>query len=245
MKNSKNAQVAIAFICMLLGIMISMQFKTIRKQQVTVVQKQRADELSLELKRVLEEKEVLMTKLLDNQKKLRDYEEAVSQNSSSFTIIKKELEEARILAGLSDVEGPGVTVTLNDNKVGIQQNATIDPNTFLIHDDDIMAVINELNAAGAEAVSLNNQRLIATSAVRCVGPVVSVNQTRVAAPFQISAIGDPDALEAALRLPGGVIDYLAPWGIEISIKKSEKILIPKYEQPLQFKRAITVYKKEG
>lgn len=245
MKTGKNAQYAIAFICLLLGIMISMQFKTVKKQQVTVVQKQRNDELALELKRVLDEKSALETRLLEYEKRIFDFEEASAATSSTAKLIKEELENARVAAGLSDVEGAGVIVTLNDNAAGVGQAGSTDPNVFLIHDEDILAVINELNAAGAEAISLNDQRIVASTAIRCVGPVVSINDTRVAAPFIIHAIGDPDALEAALKLPGGVIDYLSPWGIQISIKKSNKITVPKYGQTLQFRHAMPISKKEG
>ena len=106
-----------------------------------------------------------------------------------------------------------------------------------MHAEDILSVVNELFSAGAEAVSINGQRFVANSSVRCAGSVVNVNGVKIAAPFVISAIGDPDILEAALAFPGGVIDSLRPWGIELEIKKSDKIDIAPYSSTISFKEA--------
>ena len=94
-----------------------------------------------------------------------------------------------MVAGLTDVEGPGVSVILNDSKA---ENTTGDEADYLIHDSDLLSVINELRDAGAQAISFNGERILATSEVRCAGSVVMVNGKRFAAPFIIYAIGDPD-----------------------------------------------------
>ena len=99
---------------------------------------------------------------------------------------------------------------------------------------DLLSILNELNVAGAEAISINGERLVSQSAIRCSGSVVTVNDTKVAAPFVITAIGDPDLLEAALVFPGGVVDTLKPWGIEITIVKSNNLEVPAYRQMVEF-----------
>ena len=88
-------------------------------------------------------------------------------------------------------------------------------NLYIIHDEDILKVINELRAAGAEAISLNDQRLISTSEIRCAGPTISVNNTRVAAPFVIKAIGNAKSMEDAIKMRGGVAETLSVWGIQV------------------------------
>ncbi len=99
-------------------------------------------------------------------------------------------------AGLIAVEGPGIIVTIDDSKrVGkLGEN----PNLYLIHDDDILKVINELWAAGAEVMSINDQRIITNSEIRCAGPTLSVNNTRYAPPYEIKVIGNPHNLENSL-----------------------------------------------
>lgn len=118
-------------------------------------------------------------------------------------------DQARFLAGMTPVDGPGVVVTLNDSKKpypkGLPPGMT-PPN--LVHDTDINQTVNELRAAGAEAIAVNGQRLVATSAIRCAGPTVFINNVPQAPPYTVQAIGDPQDLEAALNLRGGMASQL-------------------------------------
>lgn len=244
MKNIR-AQIAIAFICIILGFMISIQFKSV-KRNFSLVSKQfqRADELQLELKKEQEKNENLYKQLLQYEKDLNAYQKEAAQRSDYANALLDQLKRAEILAGLTDVEGQGVIITLNDSKLKNDDSNQVDENYFIIHDEDILMVINELADAGAEAISLNDERLIATSEIRCAGATVSVNNNRHSTPFIIKAIGDPDTLEAALNLRGGVRDILGQWGIEFNVKKSNKILVPRYNGVINFKYAVPV-KKEG
>jgi len=102
------------------------------------------------------------------------------------------------------------------------------PNLYVIHDDDLLRVINELRAAGAEAISVNGQRLTGISEIRCAGPTLSVNNVRSSAPFEIRAIGDKKSLENSLRMRGGVVETLSVWGIQLDITVSDDVYIPPY-----------------
>ncbi|MCL5040572.1 MAG: DUF881 domain-containing protein, partial [Firmicutes bacterium] len=152
----------------------------------------------------------------------------------------REMERLRILAGLSEVQGPGVTVTMDDSKRPRQKGE--DPNAFLIHDDDVLKVINELLAAGAEAVAINGQRLVSNTEIRCAGPTISINRAMTAPPLTIVAIGDPATLESALKMRGGVMESLALWGIEVKVKKENEVTIPAYHGSLDFQYAKPVPK---
>lgn len=126
------------------------------------------------------------------------------------------------------LEGEGIILTLDDSTR--ETNYNEDPNLYLIHDDDILRVINELRAAGAEAISINGQRLTATSEIRCAGPTLSVNNVRSSAPFVISAIGEKKSLENSIMMRGGVHDTLQVWGIQIQIETSDNVYIPPYKE---------------
>ena len=76
---------------------------------------------------------------------------------------------------------------------------------------------------------MNDQRLISTSEIRCAGPTISVNNTRVAAPFVIKAIGNAKSMEDAIKMRGGVAETLSVWGIQVDIKKDNNIVIPAYK----------------
>jgi len=87
---------------------------------------------------------------------------------------------------------------------------------------------DQLRAAGAEAISVNGQRLTGVSEIRCAGPTLSVNNVRSSAPFEIRAIGEKKSLENSLRMRGGVVETLGVWGIQLDITASDDVYIPPY-----------------
>ncbi len=105
---------------------------------------------------------------------------------------------------------------------------------LLIHDGDILSIINELKNAGAEAISINDQRLVPTSSIVCGGNIIEINGEKVGAPFIIKAIGLPELL-AGLSRPGGYLQILKDDTIEVDLKMSNKITIPKYSGVLTYK----------
>ena len=100
-----------------------------------------------------------------------------------------------------------------------------------------MSIVNELRAAGAEAISVNGERILSTTAIRCVGPTIQINGTKVASPFHIKAIGNAKYLESALNIRGGVVDNLRSYGILVEIATSDGIVIDKHDDTLVLKYA--------
>ncbi len=144
------------------------------------------------------------------------------------------LTEAQLLAGLTPVQGPGIIVTLRDSKKLALHMPTGFAPPNIIHDTDIAAVVNELQAAGAEAISINGQRLVATSAVRCVGPDVMVNFMPLAAPFVIKAIGSPATLLAKVNLPGGITTQIRTYDpAMLSVQTAETLTLPAYGRTMR------------
>ena len=140
---------------------------------------------------------------------------------------------AKVISGEVPVSGPGLEIIIEDSKVPL--NTGENPNNSLIHNEDLLKITNELKAAGAEAISINNQRLISNSEISCSGPVIVINQTRIAPPFEINAIGNSDTMTGALKIRGGVVEYLEFFGIQIAMFKKSNILIPAYNGSLKFK----------
>ena len=230
--NDKNkAGLSIALVCLVLGMMLVAQFRTTQISGSAYTSHQRAQEIAQELKNITDERDMLKKEVLNLRLRIDEYENSASKISSLTEAMQKELEKTRMMAGLTAGEGPGVVITLDDSNVPKQPGE--DPNLYLIHDEDILRVINELFAAGAEAVSVNDLRIVATSEVRCVGPTIIVNSIRLAPPFTIKAVGDPDVLEASLKMRGGIIEYLEVYNIQVSIKKQDKIQMPAYTRPIQ------------
>ncbi|MGB9678836.1 MAG: DUF881 domain-containing protein [Thermoanaerobacteraceae bacterium] len=218
-----------------MGFMISMQFKTVQeknKQEVSSTNHIRIEELTQQLKTAQDEKTALQQQLEELNKRLNDYISSASKYDNSLKNLQQDAEKYKIIAGLTDLKGPGVIVTLNDSD--LQPKNGEDPNMFLVHDEDLLKVVNELKAGGAEAISINGQRLIAVSEIRCVGPTININSTRYAPPYIIKAIGNPETLQAALNLKNGIVDTLKYYGINVDIQTSNELIIPKYSDPIRF-----------
>lgn len=124
------------------------------------------------------------------------------------------------------LEGPGVEVTINDSAKPLAKGEN--PNIAIVHNEDLLKIVNELRAAGAEALALNDQRLVEGSEITCAGPTILVNKSRLVPPFVLRAIGDPETMMAALHLRGGVVEYLQFYGIQVNITEKPNVLVPMY-----------------
>lgn len=229
MMHFKRGQLSIACVCMVLGFMLAVQFRSTQDIKASVPQ-QRVEELSNRLQQAEKEKASLQSELDDI--KSRAGEE---QNN-------KIGEDLRTAAGLTALEGPGIIVTIDDSKKSAK--ADEDLNLYLVHDEDLLKVINGLRAAGAEAISINGQRMTAVSELRCAGPTLSVNNVRSAPPYEIRAIGESKTLENAMKMRGGVAETLKVWGIQLEIRTSEDVLVPAYKGTTQLKYARVMDRQE-
>ncbi|WP_031513431.1 DUF881 domain-containing protein [Desulfofalx alkaliphila] len=209
----------IALVAVVFGFMLAMQLKADTVEDPSLESTNRlAEQIEQRQKDVQE-----LQEKVDNMRLA--LEEAANQ--PELRTIQRQLSTASIMAGVTPVTGPGIEVVLNDSNVVLQPGQN--PNLYVLHDEDVLKVLNELKAAGAEALALNDQRMIATSEIRCTGPTILTNgNKRLAAPFVITAIGDPDTLYNALFMKGGVAEQLKFWGIQVSAKKMKEVVIPSY-----------------
>lgn len=210
----KQGQVALALVCVVLGIMLAVQFRTTQNIRSTIPY-QRVEDLSQRLRQAEKERDAALRQLQD------------LETSTLSESVSREAEQFRMAAGYVPMQGPGVVVTIDDSKRAMKPGEN--PNLYLIHDDDMLKVINELWAAGAEAISINEQRLVVGSEIRCAGPTISVNNARYSPPYEIRAIGDPKTLEASLKMRGGVIETLQFWGIQATVKTQQTVKVPAYK----------------
>lgn len=230
MQNWKKGKLAITAACVVLGIMLAVQFHSVRQYRETY-SSQRVEDLV----RRLNETEKAKTALTEEIEALR---QGIPEEA-----MKKEQDRLKNLAGMTDLKGPGVRVILDDSKQN--SKAGENANLYIIHDEDVLKVINELKASGAEAVAVNDQRLIATSEIRCVGPTLLVNDVRYSPPYEIRAIGDAKTMEAALKLRGGVAETLKFYGIQIQIQQEKEIEIPAYKGNFRYNLAQPVEEEKN
>lgn len=154
----------------------------------------------------------LQREILDLRRRLGEYVARADDDSRLTAELRRQFESLKALGGLSAVEGPGLRITLQDSP-SIPQDAPGTLADFMIHDQDLNNLLAELKAAGAEHLAIsgadeeNIQRVIVRTAARCVGPTATVNQTPMAAPYHILALGDPQRLRAYLERPDGWLKF--------------------------------------
>jgi uncharacterized protein YlxW (UPF0749 family) len=172
--------------------------------------------------------------------RLRQKLNSRQQDSAASTVrleeLRRELAKQKMRAGLVDVRGPGVRVILND----ASQGSTGDASELLVHDFDLRDVIGVMWLAGAEAVSVNGERIVSSTSVYCVGSTIMVNDTRLSPPYEVSAIGDPVRLLDTFWNPG----YLAELkmrskrlGLQFEPIGVESLTVPAYRGSLPQKYA--------
>jgi len=228
--------VVIGITLFVFSLIISAQLNTVGNTDVVSKGMREADLLS-ELSKAKANYDNLKADYNKSQKIVDEYKSSVSSSNLLVKSMKEDLERANILAGFKDVQGEGVIITVND-RIRSSEDLTLE--SGLVHDTDLTAITTELKAAGVEAMSINGQRIISTTAVRCVGPIIQVNSVKIAAPFTIKAIGNASYLESALNIKGGIVDSLRAYGLEIKVERQKKIIIEKYDGTLKFRVAKTL-----
>lgn len=222
MTGRTTGYISIMLVALILGLMLAVQFRVVNRTPAGI-STDRAKEIVDELKQIDRERESLIKEISDLNYKL---EQINRGKSEAIDALKSELNKTRMSAGMVTVTGPGVEVVL-DNP-GKEDGGRISPGLFIIYAEDLLKVVNELWGAGAEAISINGQRIVATTEIRLAAPFININTKRVVPPYQVLAIGDPDALSNALELPGGLGEYLRELGIEVTVEKHQELTVPAY-----------------
>ena len=155
---------------------------------------------------------------------VRKYE-ASENNAEVVDTMKQQLKDYEMLSGSNEVQGPGIVIKVKDGKYS-SSDAYADKMSKILHDSDAECLINDIRNAGAEAISLNDHRIIGSSAVRCKWAFLALDDGSEAYPdpyFNFYAIGDPDSLEAELKKEGSYFNKLLIRGLDISIEKKDEI----------------------
>ncbi len=223
----------VSFVAFLLGFLLVSAFSTQQKSSGRInTQPSRYGfrSTSSDLISVIDDKEKEIAKLREENAKLLA---AQVEGTKQSDIVSQSLREAKLLAGLTEVVGPGVEITLKDSEHAPQGDPqVIEP--YLIHDDDIIKVINECWLSGAEAIAINNQRIVAGTSIHCEGPVVYVGRVPVSSPVVIRAIGDLKTMYGALNMNGRYLSKIRltdPSMVEL--KEVPKMTLPAFSGSTQ------------
>lgn len=229
-----SSRFVLTAVCVSLGVLLAVQIRS-AGNLTSAVPDLRTSEMRVMLMDAMRQNQILQEDLAELRRKVRDYELSLTEGEGALGLLRTELDRARLLAGITPVRGSGLIITLSDSKRPPVHGD--DPTLFIIHDEDILKLVNVLRAAGAEALSVNGERLLASTEIHCAGPAISINNTRVAAPFEITAIGNPATMESSLRMRGGIVETLGYFGMEIAITQHTTLEVPGFTRPLRFEWA--------
>lgn len=177
----------------------------------------------------------------ENYQKLSKYQNENPTTSKINEDITAELKENSIILGTQETVGKGLEITVNDASQEFD-NYISDPDNRqaeLVHNTDILIILNEIRSAGAEGISINDQRIISTTEVYCSGPFLSVNHVKLAAPYYINVIGNPDVIRNYIEIQGGYLNYLKLGrGIQVKVEVSNEVKIPAYGGDIKYKYSV-------
>lgn len=242
----KSWLIQITVLCVILGVLLALSLKSEKPETGMSLNSRAATGMPAAYRLLKENNEALAKELQEAKAEVERRAKEQAEGVSSSKHLESALGQAKLFAGTVDARGPGVVVTLRDSPKEPQGEGREDIAVlehYLVHDYDIRTIVNELFAAGAEAVSVNEQRITSVSSIRCVGPLILLNSVKIGPPFIIKAIGDPDSLNSALTMTGGVADSLILLDM-FEVEKADDIVVPAYNGTTKFKYAKPVENKE-
>ena len=225
--------IAIGISCFALMLVMFMQFKVVKQTDITAIETMRESELKLELTSWTEKYNALSERYQEVVAKIEEYKNERVSDEKTAQLLESELEQLKESLGKTDVEGEGIVIQLTDMEGTELAEGII---VYRIEDDDLLVIVNQLLAAGAEAISINGHRIISTSSIADIGvEFIRVNSKPIQSPYVINAIGDPDYLKGAVSGKGGRVTELKEIGHETSVVESKKIEIEKYNGEIDSK----------
>ncbi|PSL24829.1 uncharacterized protein YlxW (UPF0749 family) [Planomicrobium soli] len=225
-----SKSIIFSLVFLVLGFMLSYSYSLSKSQEETGdftggAFFEQEEQYRKELIEQQERNKALREELGEKQAAVQKFEQSFLEGESHETDFAKEAEALRHALGLLPVQGSGLVVTLQD---GAYNPDSVNPNDYIVHESHIFQVINELYISGAEAVSINGQRIHANSHIVCTGPVITVDGVQYPAPFIISAIGKPDVLASSMKLAGGVMDQLVNDNVVVTLDEGQTISMPAF-----------------
>jgi uncharacterized protein YlxW (UPF0749 family) len=158
-------------------------------------------------------------------------ENQIKSRQTTSAELSAQLSDYEKIVGLLEMRGPGVEITLDDGDYQGLKDRNDFKNDAIIHATDILDVINILWLAGAEAIAINDERVVGKTSVNCIVNTILVNEAHVGTPLQIRALGNSDELAKFIDDPGRLVDLhsrMREYGLIMSVDKIKELTIPAY-----------------
>lgn len=218
--------ITIGIICILLTSVMFVQFKTVQVIEESGISAMQEAELRTEYSEIREKSKELETSLEEVKNSIDEYNNKSTDNQGAINLLRADVQKAKMDLGYTDVKGPGLIITISDGQL------TSSEGYENIKYYDLLFAVNELKYAGAEAISIDDQRIVSTSYI--VEPrAIMVDGQRVSSPYVIKVIGDTKYLESVINIKGGLKDEMEANGKNISYTVEDEVLIYKYNDLIE------------
>lgn len=238
-----GGMLVIGFVALLIGLVISIQIMTTQGSDIGgLIPYAKAQGYLEELKQVRTEKDAALQELNKLEKRLEKIETEKADEDFFWASIVSDLEKYKMAAGTVDVEGPGAIITVEDPV--LTDEYADDHSVIMLRYELLLSLVNKLKEAGAEAISINGQRIIVTTEISLAGNNVNINTVPTAPPYIIKAIGSPETIESTLTIRFGIIEQMRNFGLRIQIEQKDEVEIPRFSGILKFRYAKPVKAEE-
>ncbi len=234
-RSAGPAGLALAAAALVLSFLVAQQFRTEQevRRSLRVTSPQIA-ELAYRMQHAERIRADLEAEVAFLRRRIEIFTEEAGRRQRGLAALSAELQTLRALAGFTPVEGPGIVVELADNPRPLHPEEN--PNDVVLHYTDLVRVVGDLLGSGAEAIAINDERLVGTSGIECVGTTVLLNQRRLSPPFRIAAIGDAAALVRGVSRRGSSLDMLKAFGFPVRVTRLATVRVPAYRGALALAR---------
>jgi len=224
-KDKISIAITVAILTTVLVALMFVQFKTIDKTNITEIENMQESELRSEMSNWKTKYNEITEQTEQNNKKIQEYNNTVTDNQNAIDLLNSELAQSNMLLGKTEVSGEGIVVRLRDN------------DEVTISSEDLVELVNELRYAGAEAISINDERIVNITDIVSIGErYILINGNRVSSTYEVKAIGNQTYLSSTLNLKNdGYIDRYNNSGKTVSLMLDQNINIPAYGQEYELK----------
>lgn len=220
--NNVMKKIMFGLISTLLGILISMSIRE-KAEIMSPMSIEKIENYNRELN-VVENQINVDKEIISHIKSSIEEKSSPAYQDELKRSLQNELKELKILSGEYDIKGEGIVIMIDDSKDEDYKNT----NLGIIHDIDIMIILNELKAAGVDAISINDVRVMGDSEIKCMGPTVKVDGHSKATPFIIKAVGDMEMIYNIMSDKNSYINLLeTTYYMDVKVEKNKNIIIPK------------------
>lgn len=231
MKKNITMIISIGCVSLILTMLMFTQFKTVDETDIMAIETMRETELRTELASWKEKYDAIDTEIQERELRISEYKNELNNDANSTELLSNEVKEAETYLGYRDVHGEGIVITLSDldSPVDYQQ---------------LLELVNELKNAGAEAISVNGERIVSTSYISVVdGNRILIDEKRITSPYEIKAIGDKKYLESMLTIKGGFKDRFEKQ-LKIEYTLDDNVVIPAYSKEINKLQYSQEYKEQ-